>query len=174
MGYDISSNRFLGICCKHGCSIYLCHNLVSDHNSHTKLGEKQQSKITFHHLNKLKKKNKKTHACTSALLSSLQVILTLKIQQKQTTSRQNTFCTRLLSFTRERKSITSPLGSKVQHLPHLQVGEAYAEIWPDASVLLTAHLFQSNLSDTELLHCPLSAVHTWKSYIKHSQNCFQR
>lgn len=42
MGYDISSNRFLGICCKHGCSIYLRHHLVSDHNSHTKLGGEKQ------------------------------------------------------------------------------------------------------------------------------------
>lgn len=37
MSHDVTSDGLLGVSLKHGCSINLCYNLVSDYDSHTKL-----------------------------------------------------------------------------------------------------------------------------------------
>lgn len=118
---DISSNRFFGICSKHGCSIYLCYHLVSDHNCHTKLsGEKQQ--IKMHLFSTIwTKGGEGGDTCTSAVLSAVHnhSIMPLKTQWKQTPTGQKAIYTKLLSFARERKLITSPLENKAKFTVYL-------------------------------------------------------
>lgn len=116
MCYDISSNRLLGICCKHCCSIHLCYHLVGDHNCHTKLqGEKQQFRIHTSSTTWMGKKKKELSAIPSAVHNHSTTHL--KTKWKQTASRQKAICRRLLRCTG--KPIISPLGSKAKFIIYL-------------------------------------------------------
>lgn len=68
MSDDIASNGLFGICSKHGSSIYLCHHLVCDDNSHAKLQEKQPKPNYFP-----QSEQKSREKDTEALLMSITV-----------------------------------------------------------------------------------------------------
>lgn len=131
---DVPSNWLLGICSKHCCSIYLGYHLVGNHYCHTKLSQERH----------------KINCFFARIGKSPRWAVIIYLVNTITFISMTTW--RILQMEQNKRIKCSQIS-----LPHLQVEEACAEIWPNASAWLTIHLGQNNLSGKELWRCPRSA-----------------